>query len=65
MNLRSTLLAATMLVAAAGGLFLVLAETQAPVAAAPLALPEPGLGALLVAGVAATAFLAGRRRDPR
>lgn len=65
MNIRSTLLAATMLVAAAGGLMLVLAETQAPVAAAPLALPEPGLGALVVAGIAATGFLAGRRRGSR
>lgn len=65
MNLKSALLAATMLVAAAGGLLLVLAETQQPVAAAPLVLPEPGLGSLLVAGVAAGAFLVGRRREPR
>lgn len=65
MNTKSTLLAATMLIAAAGGLAVVLAETQQPVAAAPLALPEPGLGALLIAGVAATGFLVGRRREPR
>ncbi|MGA0609890.1 hypothetical protein [Caldimonas sp. KR1-144] len=64
MNLKSTLLAATMFVAAASGLALVLATPQEP-AAAPLALPEPGLGALLLAGLAAAGFLAGRRGEPR
>jgi len=42
MNLKSTLLAVTMLIAAAGGLALVVAETQQPIAAAPLSLPEAG-----------------------
>lgn len=65
MNLKPALLAVTLAVAGGGGLATVFEAPAQPLDGTLPAMPEPGAGALLVAGLAAAGFLAGRRREPR